>query len=287
MIGRLFSFGIGVALMSVLLGAALFGMKLMEGDSAPSEVLNRPRTAVTAVLSAQASSTPETSLAAPDSAGSVEPANPAPASPVPENPQDVVETPAPTSASDRADCAAIAGTGYRSESERLFYQANCAVLASTPTMAPPTIAPSTSTVEPPPASPVATTPPVVAPATATQTPSPMKTLATALHRQAATLAGKVATPSFNDAGWRDSTLAALQEVTWTTGAISALKPAACQATTYSSLATASSQIATAAGFIASGVDADDASLLREGGARLEAGRSALAVVVGILPGAGC
>jgi hypothetical protein len=305
---------LGVGLMTVVLGGGLLAFRTLTSDGGePTDISalipTTPPVSSTAVLSAAPSAT-----AVPQQPA----AQNQPSAPAPTVEATIDPAPAPTEAPatavslpNRNSCDAIRGTPYRSETERIFFESNCQTLATagfTPTSVPVARVPAASAPPanvPPaigsdvPAQPVATTPPAtsVPPTSVPPTSVPtaasnpvrdrLVSLTTSLTSASGSLAASVDSPNFSDAGWLQRARAAAQQVENLTGAISAVDPPACLRNAFTSLRAAASELSTANGFISSGLDAADASLLQTGAARLASGRSSLSAVAPGIASAPC
>lgn len=294
---------LGVAIMTVVLGGGLLAFRtLTGGDEQPQEARapTTPALVSTAVLSAAPSATPVAEETA--TVTSEAPAPEAPEAPAPEGEATAVPEPGPPETSttavslpNRFDCNAIRGTAYRSQTERAFFEANCQTLATArvaPASAPPAIATQApaepaATTPPPPLPPASEPPASAPPAPSNPVRDRLISLTSALTSASATLAAHVNAPNFSDAGWLERARASAQQVENLTGAISAVEPPSCLRTVFSTLRAAASEISTANGFISSGLDAADPSLLQTGAARLAAGRASLSVVPAGLASASC
>ena len=250
MLVRLQSFAIGVTIAAVFLGLVFFGYGVFaSGEDGglnirlPTPIPNLPsQNALTGPQITAANATPvaTASATATSQAGA---------------------TPVPTTLPDRTDCDEIASTGFRSEAERVWYEANCAT--------PPTETPTAPSG--PPGSSV----------------SAMQGLINEYDAVAANFAVYLDAPALQDGDWRNLAIASVLDLQRLNGAVDAVTPPLCLASVHVALLGARSEIQQAISITIAALNQFGGDLLQTARQHLAAGRSELAKAAQQLDAASC
>ena len=269
---KLQSFGVGMALAGLMLGALLLVVNVVGSDDPPDTLALSTATSNSISGALQ----PTSSLPPGAPAASVTPS--AATTPSPMVTVSPTTTPEALAAlPDRADCGAIGGTDYRSDTERAWYIANCPTQpAATSTGANGGATISLASVPPPTPTP-ARDPFVVS----------FETLVSSIVGETDYLAGQVGTPDFIDTTWRRETIASAKEVEVMSGVVAVLSPPPCLVTAHANLRAATFELGVASGLLVSAIEQNNLSLLRLAEQRLTASRVNLPLVQARVASAGC
>jgi hypothetical protein len=270
---KLQSFGVGMALAGLMLGALLLVVNIVGTDDPPDSM------AVSTATSNPLSGSAQPPASSPLSGTPVASTTPAAsATPVSAGPASATTTPEALAAlPDRADCGAISGSDYRSDAERAWYIANCPNQPATAS----TSANGGATI-----SQASVPTPIPTPARDPFVVS-FETLVSSIVSVTDYLAGQVGAPDFIDTSWRRETIASAKEVEVMSGVVAVLSPPPCLVTAHANLRAATFELGVASGLLVSAIEQNNLSLLRLAEQRLTASRANLPLVQARVASAGC